>query len=167
MVGSRSGVKTDSMAPHFQRLLVPVNGTAGDDRALAIVGALVHKEPVHVTLVYVIEVKQSMPLDAELPSEIEKGEAILQRAEQLALQRPGARSDLVLAELLQARTAGAAIVDEAIERKADAIVMAVRNHHRQGKITLGETVEYVLKNASCEVMAIRVPPTSRFGASSQ
>jgi nucleotide-binding universal stress UspA family protein len=140
----------------FDRLLVPIDGTEGDERVLSIVGKIIQKDPVHITLMYVIEVRQSMPLDAELPSEIEKGEAILQRAENLARKRPGSRPELVLTELLQARSAGAAIVDEAVERKADAIVMAARNHQRLGKTTLGETVAYVLKNALCEVVLIRL-----------
>jgi nucleotide-binding universal stress UspA family protein len=97
-----------------------------------------------------------MPLDAELPREIEKGELILKRAEDLARKRPGSRSDLILTELLQARSAGAAIVDEALEQRADAIFMAARNHQRLGKTTLGETVAYVLKNALCEVVLIRL-----------
>jgi len=92
------------MAARFERLLVPIDGSRRDERALEIVHSLIHKEPVHVTLVHVIEVRQSMPLDAELPAEIEKGEAILQRAELMALKRPGSRPDLVLAELLQARS---------------------------------------------------------------
>jgi nucleotide-binding universal stress UspA family protein len=162
-------VNIDHMPARFERLLVPVNGTEGDERTLAIVGKLVHKEPVHVTIVYVIEVRQSMPLDAELPAEIERGEVILQRAEEIALQRPGRRSDLVLTELLQARIAGAAIVDEAVERKADAIIMAVRNHSRHGKTTIGETAGYILKNATCEVIVVRQPLSSRdqTGASSR
>jgi nucleotide-binding universal stress UspA family protein len=149
------------MTERFERLLVPVNGSEGDARTLAIIGRLVHKESVHITIVYVIEVRQSMPLDAELPAEIEKGEVILQRAEKIALQRPGSRPDLVLTELLQARTAGAAIVDEAVERKADAIIMAVRNRSRHGKTTIGETAAYVIRNAICEVIVIRQPLSSR------
>jgi nucleotide-binding universal stress UspA family protein len=140
----------------FERLLIPVNGTEGDERVLSTIGKLIHKDPVHITLMHVIEVRQSMPLDAELPTEIEKGEAILHRAEDFARKRPGSRSDQISAELLQARSAGAAIVDEAAERKADAIVMAARNHQRFGKTTLGETVAYVLKNALCEVVLIRL-----------
>jgi nucleotide-binding universal stress UspA family protein len=140
----------------FDRLLIPVNGSEGDERVLSIIGKLIQKDPVHITLMHVIEVRQSMPLDAELPTEIEKGEAILKRAEDFARKRPSGRSDLILTELLQARSAGAAIVDEAVERKADAIVMAGRNHQRFGKTTLGETVAYVLKNAQCEVVLIRL-----------
>ena len=144
------------MPARFDRLLVPVNGSAGDERVLSIISKLIQKDPVHITLMYVIEVRQSMPLDAELPAEIQKGEAILSRAEVISRKRPGGRNELVVAELLQARSAGAAIVDEAVERKADAIIMAARNHHRLGKTTLGETVGYVLKNATCEVILVRL-----------
>jgi nucleotide-binding universal stress UspA family protein len=144
------------MTVRFDRILVPVDGSEGDERILSFIGKLILKDPVHITLMHVIEVKQSMPLDAELPREIEKGEAILRRAEDLARKRPGGRSEKVLSELLQARSAGAAIVDEAVDRKADAIVMAARNHQRLGKTTLGETVEYVLMNALCEVVLIRL-----------
>jgi nucleotide-binding universal stress UspA family protein len=144
------------MPVRLDRLLVPVDGTEGDERVLSIVGKLIQKEPVHITLMHVIEVRQSMPLDAELPREIEKGEAILHHAQDFARKRQGTRSDSILTELLQARSAGAAIVDEATERKADAIVMAARNHQRLGKTTLGETVGYVLKNAQCEVVLIRL-----------
>jgi nucleotide-binding universal stress UspA family protein len=63
-----------------------------------------------------------------------------------------------MTELLQARSAGAAIVDEAIERASDAIVMAARIRKRHGKPTVGDTVNYVLKNAPCEVIVVRITP---------
>jgi nucleotide-binding universal stress UspA family protein len=143
------------MSIQFQRLIVPVNGTAGDARAIDLVGRLVQKQMASVTLIYVVEVAQSMPLDAELPAEIEKGEIILGNAEQAARRILVHKGETVLTELLQARSAGSAIVDEAIERNADAIVMAACNHHHHGKTTLGETVGYVLKNAPCEVIVLR------------
>lgn len=143
------------MPAHYQRLLVSVNGTAGDERALSVVGSLVHRHPVAVTLIYVVEVLQSMPLDAELPTEIERGETILSRAEEIARHGLEHRLDNVMTELLQARSAGAAIVDEAIDRHVDAIVLAAMNRIKHGKHTLGETVNYVLKNAPCEVIVIR------------
>ena len=61
-------------------------------------------------------------------------------------------------ELLQARTAGAAIVDEAVEQQVDAIVMATENRLERGKISVGESVPYVLRHAPCEVIVIRTAP---------
>ena len=46
--------------------------------------------------------------------------------------------------------------DEAIERRADVIVMAAKNRVKHGKITMGETVAYILKNAPCDVLVVRL-----------
>lgn len=113
---------------------------------------------VDVTLVYVVEVMQSMPLDAELPHEIARGEQVLQDAEQSAVARLDGRCAAIRTELLQARSAGAAIVDEAIEHEAQAIVLGVSVRKRMGRLTTGPTLEYVLVNAPCEVVVIRHAP---------
>ena len=143
-----------------KRLLVPVKGSDGDARILDVLGRFSTGQAVSVTLVHVVEVQQSMPLDAELPTEIEHGERVLRDAEAVATANVGAagRYHRVATELLQARSAGAAIVDEAIERASDAIVMAARIRKRHGKTTVGETVDYVLKNAPCEVIVVRLAP---------
>lgn len=144
------------MPSSYQRLIVPVNGSRGDARALTLVGDLVHRHQAAITLIYVVEVQQSMPLDAELPAEIDRGEAVLGRAEELAKSLISEKVDRLTTDLLQARSAGAAIVDEAIERNADAIVMATINRIKRGKTHLGETSAYVLKNAPCEVIVVRL-----------
>ena len=56
----------------------------------------------------------------------------------------------------QARSVnGPAIVDEAIDRSADGIVMTASVHRKHGRATLGETITHVLLNAPCEVVVIR------------
>jgi nucleotide-binding universal stress UspA family protein len=148
------------MPASYQRLIVPVNGGEGDARAIALVGDLIQRQSVSITLIYVVEVLQSMPLDAELPVEIDRGERILDRAQDLAKNYVGPKMDRVTTDLLQARSAGAAIVDEAIERHADAIVMAATNRVKLGKVGMGETAAYVLKNAPCEVIVVRLSPSN-------
>jgi nucleotide-binding universal stress UspA family protein len=64
----------------------------------------------------------------------------------------------IVTELLQARAVGPAIVDEAIEREADAILMTASIHRKHGRDSLGETTNYVLLNAQCEVVVIRTAP---------
>jgi nucleotide-binding universal stress UspA family protein len=113
------------------------------------------KKPAEVTLVYVVEVKQSLPLDADMPEAVAVGESALERAERYARNRAEYRLQRMMPELLQARSAGAAIVDEAIERDIDVIVMASRNRQHFGETTIGETVPYILKNAPCEVLLAR------------
>lgn len=146
------------MDVRYERLVVPVAGTEADLRLIGLVQGLVPKQPVAVTLIYVVEVMQSMPLDAELPAEIARGEAALCHAEEAARRALGARAGQVYAELLQARSVGAAVVDEAIERDADAIVMTAAIRRKHGRETLGETVTYVLMNAPCEVLVVRLRP---------
>src|SRR3954453_9753651 len=143
------------MSSVYERLLVPVNGTPGDERVMSLVADLVHKHSVNITLIYVVEVEQAMPLDAELPAQIDRGESILARAEEFARTQPGHKLAVVSTDLLQARTAGAAIVDEAVERRVDAIVMATTSRWKHGKIIIGDTAAYILKNAPCDVLVVR------------
>ena len=141
----------------YRRILVPIHGTDGDVRALELAGMIASRKGAEVTLVYVVEVKQSLPLDADMPEAVAVGESALEQAEQYSRHRAEFRLQKVTPELLQARSAGAAIVDEAIERDIDVIVMASRNRQHFGQTTVGDTVPYILKNERCDVLL------SRFG----
>jgi nucleotide-binding universal stress UspA family protein len=142
----------------YKRLVAPMAGSGADDRVLGMVVELLGKEGGVVTFLYVVQVPQSMPLDAELPGEVEAGEQALRRAVATVRKAVPAKSLVLVPELLQARAIGPAIVDEAIERGADAIVMSANIHRRHGRSTIGETTNHVLLNAPCEVILIRVAP---------
>ena len=101
--------------------------------------------------VHVLEVNRSLPLGAVIESQVERGEDILGKAEQLV-----AEYELECeTELVQARDTGPAIVGEADEWKADLIVMGLPYKRRFGDFNLGRTVPYVLKFASCQVILFR------------
>lgn len=142
----------------IQRIIVSIDGSIGDMRILQLVGQLGEKKPVEAILLYVVEVAQAMPLDAEMPREIDRGEDALRRAEEYATTTFNSQRVRVQTELLQARSAGSAIVDEAINRRAQAIALAAVNYHQHGKTTMGDTISYVLKNAPCDVMLVRQAP---------
>ncbi len=143
----------------YRRIVVPVQGSNLDTRAIDLATAVAGRfGGCELTLVYVAEVPQDLPLDADLPDEVGRGESILERTSNYARSGSDVDWQRVTTELLQARSASAAIVDEAIERGADAVVLAVENHREHGVITQGETVPYVLKNAPCEVIMIRSLP---------
>ncbi|MBN9012042.1 MAG: universal stress protein [Rhizobiales bacterium] len=144
------------MTNAYQRLLVPVNGTSCDERSIALVGDLLHRNQASVTLIYVVEVPQAMPLDSELPDQIDRGETILRNAEEAARTHISNKLENVSTDLLQARAAGAAIVDEAYERGVDAIVIATSNRNKLGKTSVGDTVSYIVKNAPCDVILLRL-----------
>ena len=62
------------------------------------------------------------------------------------------------AVLVQARDVGAALVDEAVERAADLLVVGLPYRKRfGGDFAIGRTVPYVLKNAPCAVWVSREP----------
>ena len=144
----------------FERLVVPISGSEADARALDVLPALIGKEGGAVTFLYVVEVPQSMPLDAELPDEIERGEQVLRNAELFASRCVGGKRENIRTELLQARSAGAAIVDEAIESAADSIMLSCSIRKKFGRTNIGDVVEYALLNAPCEVIVIRRPMSS-------
>jgi nucleotide-binding universal stress UspA family protein len=137
------------------RLVVYVTGGPDDHRLLEIVEKIGQRHNTHITIAYVVEVQQSMPLDAELPAEIDRGEEVLRSAEAFATRCVGGKRENVRTELLQARSAGAAIVDEAIEDNANAIMLSCSIRKKHGRAVIGDAVDYVLRNAPCEVIVIR------------
>ena len=133
-------------------VLVPVNGTIDDERAIDLALPLAKRHHAAISAIHVVEVPQALALEAEMNTECARGEDILRAAEECA-RRYGQEIEI---ELLQARAAGAAIVDEALGRDATLIVMATSIRRRAGEVTVGRTtVPYVLKNAPCEVVVSR------------
>ena len=117
-------------------------------------------------IVYVIEVDRGLPIDAEIVPATAKGEEVLKEMEEVASEY----RCLTQAELLQSRKAGLAVVQEAVDKEVDAIVLGTAYRERYGSFSLGDTVPYVLKNAPCKVILWRdtiadVPPPS--GGASQ
>ena len=133
--------------------LVPCNGSTAAYEALALACMQATRNKGRVFVVHVIEVKRTLPLDAEMTVEAQRGEEILTEAEQIGEQL-GLR---VEGELLQAREAGHAIVDEAIERGIDVIVLGTEYTRPFGEYQEGRTVQFVMKHAPCQVWVFRMP----------
>ncbi len=128
---------------------MPVNGDRVADEALVLACNLMRRSKGTVYAVYVIEVARTLALDAEMGNEATQAEAVLVKAEEI-----GEELDCkVEGEILQARDAGHAIVDEAIERDVSAIVMGVSSAPAQRE--LGATARYVLEHAPCQVILLR------------
>ena len=132
----------------FRRILVPVIGTAADDEAIRLACRLAKKNKGKIWAVYVITLKRTLPLDAEIESEVRQAEEILTHAETIAEEQDYE----IETDLLQAREAGPTIVDEAVEREIDLILIGVKYKMRFGQFSLGSVVPYVLKNAPCRVI---------------
>ncbi len=133
----------------FHKILVPVAGTEADEEVIELAGKLLAKKTNgKICAVYVISMERALPLDAEIESEISKAEDILNHIEDTA----GEQGYRIETDLLQAREVGPAIVNEAVEREVDLILIGVTYKRRFGEFSLGDVVPYVLKNASCCVI---------------
>lgn len=138
----------------LDKILVPVSGNSADEEAIKLACSLAKKSKAKIYVVYIIQVKRSLPLDAEIESEIKKAEEVLTRAEDIA-----AEEDYEIeTDLLQAREVGPAIVDEAMERDVNLILMGINYKKRFGVFSLGIAVPHILKEAPCLVMLLREPP---------
>jgi nucleotide-binding universal stress UspA family protein len=141
----------DFPGQRLRDILVPVNGTPVSFEALSLGCLLAKKSKGKVYAVYVIEVARALALDAELSVEATTAEEVLQRAETIAEEM----DTKIEGEILQARDAGHAIVDEAIERDVSAIVMGVGYDRPLGEFEMGETATYVIDHAVCQVILLR------------
>jgi len=138
----------------FHKILVPVMGTEADEEAVKLACRLIKKRNKgKIWAVYVITIKRTLPLDAEMESEIKKAEGILDHMEMTA-EEEGCE---INTDILQAREASLAIVDEAVEQGVDLIVMGVTYGTRFGQFSLGSVAPYVLKNAPCRVILDHQP----------
>jgi len=137
-----------------KRVLLPVNGDDSDEESLWLACNLVRETKGKIYALYVIEVARQLPLDSDVSSETAKGEQVLQRIEKL-----GKKYHVeVHAEILQAREAGPAVVQEAVERQVGTIVVGVPYKRRYGAFSLGRTVPFILKNSQCPVLLWRGDP---------
>lgn len=110
------------------------------------------KRKVH--LLHVIEVPRVLPLKAVLTKESERADALLNTAMQIA-EKIGCEA---VAEVVQARDAGPAIVDEAKDHHCSLLLIGlVRSKKHSAQNGLGKTIPYVLVNAPCRVWLVQDP----------
>ena len=133
-------------------VLVSVKGDASDDDVVKLACELLKsssKSQLHI--LYVIEVERALPVDAEIAPATAKGEEVLKHIEGVA--KP--YKYITQAELLQSRQAGYAVVQEAVDRHVDAIVLGAPYMKQNGAYSMGKTIPYVLEHAPCKVVLWR------------
>lgn len=144
----------DKPAPAFTRVVVALNGGPSDPRIMRLVLDLAKPTRAEVVAVHVVEIDWTQPLDASVAEMSEEAQRVLDMAETQA-ERAGQELEAVL---VQARDVGAALVDEAVERAADLLVVGLPYRKKfGGDFAIGRTVPYVLKNAPCAVWVSREP----------
>ena len=139
------------MMMEIKNILVPTNGSGVDEEVVKLACSLARKSKAKVYAVHIIEVERSLPLDTQIDPKTDEADRILTHAEDAAVDADYE----VETDLLQARDAGPAIVNEAVERKIDLIIMATTYKKAPGIPELGKAVYYVLKEAPCRVLLFR------------
>jgi APA family basic amino acid/polyamine antiporter len=133
----------------FRTIVVPVLRTPESEEALVAAARLATDRGARIAVVNVIEVPLDEPLDADLSDRENVSGEVLDSAQAL-LESYGVRT---VSRIIRARSAGPAIVEDAIGRGAEIIVVgAPRLRGRSGRQIFGRTVDYVLKHSPTRVL---------------
>ena len=168
-------LKKEPVKPDLGSVLVPVFGEELDDDIVGTAGRLADSQieegesPPRLEVIRVLEVPLSLPIDAELDSDlVEEAEETVRRAVEVAEEYEAVE---VSGECVRGRTAGEAIVKRALEGGFEAIVMGaeppskIRGGALLGGIgggrpdEIGPVTEYVLTRAPCRVIVTAPPET--------
>jgi APA family basic amino acid/polyamine antiporter len=137
----------------FSRILVPMKlGEIGEEMIATAVN-LAQESGASVEALYVIRVPLELPLDAELLDQEERAEASIAEAKLLGADHGVS----VVGQVVRARSIGQAIVQEAVEKGADLIVLGSAPRWRRQSRFFSPTVDYVLKKAPSEVLIVAFP----------
>jgi APA family basic amino acid/polyamine antiporter len=143
-------------AIEYRRILVPLVDNKESEQAVTIACGLASEHGSSLVALTVIEVPAELPLDAHMVEDDARAGKLLAEAKAIG--------DLygvnVTARTVRARSAGAAIVEQARAGAAEIIVLRALRKRRLGRraAIFGRTVDYVLKQAPCRVMVATPPP---------
>ncbi len=134
--------------------MVLVRGDESDGRAVSLAADMVRATKGRLTILYVIRIPRTLPVDADTPEEADRGETALMEAEHTAhLPKESMQSDIV-----QAREIGPAIVHEAAMRDVQALVIGTPYPSDYGVFRMPDDLHYVLEHAPCQVVLWRASP---------
>lgn len=106
-----------------------------------------------VHLVHIIQVPRTLPLNAVMEQKSDQADKLLNLAMQIA-EKVGCEA---VAEIVQARDAGPAIVDEARDHDCSLILIGLVRHGKQVSDDTSKAVQYVLTNSPCRVWLVQDP----------
>jgi nucleotide-binding universal stress UspA family protein len=138
-------------ALEYSNILVPVAAGYPSDEAMDVACRLARERRSRIVAITVVEVPLDLPLDAYLPEQVEVANEQLDEARAIG-ESYGVP---VTTRIVRARNSGRAIVDEAIRRGAEIIVMGGPRRirlQRGRRAIFGDTVDFVLKHSPTRVM---------------
>jgi basic amino acid/polyamine antiporter, APA family len=134
-------------ALEYRNILVPVKPGRASEEAIDFACRLAAERRATIAAVSVIVIPLELPLDTRLEEEERRGDEALDAASAIA-ELYGVEINV---RIVRDRSAGRAIVAEAITRHSEIIVMGAPRSERRGGV-FSDTVDYVLKHAPCRVM---------------
>jgi len=138
-------------ALEYSNILVPVAAGYPSDEAMDVACRLARERRSRIVAITVVEVPLDLPLDAYLPEQVTIANEQLDEARAIG-ESYGVP---VTTRIVRARNSGRAIVDEAVRRGAEIIVMGGPRRirlQRGRRAIFGDTVDFVLKHAPTRVM---------------
>jgi basic amino acid/polyamine antiporter, APA family len=133
----------------YRTILVPVVRNAESEEALVAAARLAADRRATIAAVHVLEVPLELPIDAPLPKLEAEANDLLEDARGL-VEAYGVR---VVTRLARARRAGPAIVDEAVSRQAELLVIGAKRGLARGRTPIfGRTVDHVLRESPSRVL---------------
>jgi len=154
---AKDEIETHASAPGVGAtgdIAVIVDGKKLDHELVRLACQIAKKAKRKVHLVHIIEVPRTLPLKATLTTESEHADSFLNEALALA-DEAGCEA---VAEIVQTRDAGPAIVDEAKDQACALIVLGMLRTTQKrpaNDTTLSRAVLYILSNAPCRVWMIQ------------
>jgi APA family basic amino acid/polyamine antiporter len=138
----------------FHRILVPMKlGDIGEEMVATAI-ALAKDHAAEIEAITVVRVPRKYELEGDLPPDVAaRVDASLGEARALGLDH-GVE---VRGDVVRARSIGHAIVDEAERRDVDLIVLGSSPRWRRQSRFFSPTVDFVLRNAPCEVLVVAFP----------
>jgi amino acid transporter/nucleotide-binding universal stress UspA family protein len=137
----------------YDQLLVPVRDSRVSEEMMVLACQLATERHASIDALYVIEVPLNLPIDATLPEERERARLVLEQAGRAAEQFKVELTPIVVTS----RSAGRAIVEEAIARRSEVIVLGSQGKRRIADKVFGRTIDYVLDNLPCEAIINVIP----------
>jgi basic amino acid/polyamine antiporter, APA family len=138
-------------ALEFRSILVPIAPGYPSDEAMDFACRLAAERRASIVAFTAIEVPLDLALDAELPADVREANEQLDEARAIG-DSYGVR---VIGRIARTRNIGRAIVDEAVRRHSEIIVMAGPRRvqlQRGRRQIFGDSVDFVLRHAPCRVM---------------
>ena len=135
----------------YRGILVPIAPGYPSEEAMDVACRLAAERRASIVAVTVIQVPLDLPLDAFLPDEVEAANDLLDEARTIG----DSYGVNVVARIVRARNPGRAIVDEAVRRGSEIVVMGGPRRIRFAsgrRAIFGDTVDFVLKHSPVRVM---------------